>query len=289
MKETTIERVNERENSFDIHYKPEGAKRQKTRGFDFVISALPANHLKHILADSHFKTSKHKEIVDTLSSINYIDMATLNLSYLQHIDISGKCHGHVLTPSGYLQESQGVLGVLAMHKSFRQNGLYQNKKTFDFDIDVRHPFRSRINFFRHVAINGWSSRVDPPFEDAPESDKLRRDKMANFAVMLGGAHFPEACHLPDDELVRRSEEFLEKTYGITQGADYISLKKNFECIPQYNTGHIQKMHDIVQTMNTELPRFRLTGNYIDGSGIPHIVNYAKREVERVAQLSRQKA
>lgn len=45
--------------------------------------------------------------------------------------------------------------------------------------------------------------------------------------MIGGSHVPDACHLPDDELVQRSTDFLEQTYGISQEPDYISLKKNF--------------------------------------------------------------
>ena len=43
------------------------------------------------------------------------------------------------------------------------------------------------------------------------------------------------------------------------------------------------MNKFVKTMDEELPRLRVAGNFIDGSGLPHIVNYSKREVRSLKQ------
>ena len=59
-----------------------------------------------------------------------------------------------------------------------------------------------------------------------------------------------------------------------------------DAIPQYNTGHIKKMHDLVTIFDQHIPRFRLTGNYIDGSGIPHIINYAKSEAMKIKEMAK---
>ena len=74
-------------------------------------------------------------------------------------------------------------------------------------------------------------------------------------------------------------------YGISQEPDYLTLKRIKNAIPQYNSGHIEKMHELKKLMSSEYPKFRLTGNYIDGSGIPHIINYAKQEVMALRDIA----
>lgn len=80
---------------------------------------------------------------------------------------------------------------------------------------------------------------------------------------------------------------MEKVYGVNRGPDYVTIKRLPMCIPQYKPGHIEKMYNLVQTLNQNCPRFRMTGNFIDGSGIPHLFNYAKREVNALKAYTHQ--
>lgn len=74
-------------------------------------------------------------------------------------------------------------------------------------------------------------------------------------------------------------------YGISREPDYITIKKTYDAIPQYKVGHIAKMDSLKKLVEEESPHLRIIGNYIDGSGIPHIINYAKREVEAITSLA----
>ena len=210
-------------------------------------------------------------------------MVTLNFAYNQRYKIHDKWEGHVLTPSKYLAESKGVLGVLVMHNSYNQNGEYKDKVTHDFNIDETNPIRARINFLRNHYINYWALGY-PNINTCAESDKVKDWSL--YAIMIGGEHYKEWTKLSDDQLIQNAQEFMARTYGILDAPDFVTLKKAHQWIPQYTVGHIERTWKLTSLMSQELPRFRITGNYIDGSGIPHIIHYSKNQVMKIAEIAK---
>ena len=284
--ESTVSKIAETNEQYEVTYSTIQNQKKveiKEKGFDFIISSLPAFTLKDILNNSFFKTNHKNIIIQLLDSVEYTDMVTLNFAYQQKYTFPNKCEGHVLTPSQYLKESKGVLGVLAMHNSYSQNGMYKDKVTCDFNIDQINPIRARFNFLRNHYINYWSLSY-PKISTWVESDKVKNSSL--FAIMIGGEHYKECTKLSDETLIENAEEFMARTYGITDPPEFVTLKRAYNWIPQYTSGHIDRMSILLSIFEKDLPRFRITGNYIDGSGIPHIIHYSKKEVLKIAELAR---
>ena len=225
---TTIDSIKQIDQRFTVHYTSNGQK-GKISEMDFLISALPANKLSDVFKNSIFTSPKKAKIDSILGSIKYADMVTLNYAYSfedsQYDKMSSesneKWQGHVLTPSKYLKHTKGVLGVLAMHRSFHQNGEYLEKHTSDFSVDNNFYLKSRIPSLRNRYINNWA-RSYPELAQSPESDQIAN--MRWYSIMLGGQHFPDSINIQEEELFKIWDEYMEKVYGVSDQPDYVTLK-----------------------------------------------------------------
>ncbi len=107
---------------------------------------------------------------------------------------------------------------------------------------------------------------------APDDSVLLR-------VFVGGALQPELANLPDDELLRITEDELRELYGL-QGSPRVMLVARWErAMPQYHLGHVERVARI-EALTAKLPGLALAGAAYRGVGIPQCC----AEGERAAEL-----
>ncbi len=104
--------------------------------------------------------------------------------------------------------------------------------------------------------------------------------------MLGGACFPRYIGLSDDELNDRVQADLKKTMGIKAPPSFIRIYRHEKAIPQYTTGHGDRLMHLGDKLKDH-PGLFLTGNAYRGIGLNDCVAAADRCArETVSYLKR---
>ncbi|MFO7907937.1 MAG: protoporphyrinogen oxidase [Pirellulaceae bacterium] len=124
-------------------------------------------------------------------------------------------------------------------------------------------------------LSGSFSSVKYPGR-APEGKVLMR-------VFIGGALQPELLELPDDRLVQIASDELASCLGI-QGGPLKTRIARLPCsMPQYYVGHRERVTDIRQRARAAGGLF-ITGNALEGVGMPYCVHSGERTAERAAEF-----
>ena len=93
--------------------------------------------------------------------------------------------------------------------------------------------------------------------------------------MLGGACFPGYIALSDDEVNDRVRADLKKIMGIKAPPSFIKIFRHEKAIPQYTTGHGERLAHLADKLRQH-PGLFLTGNAYRGIGLNDCVASADR-------------
>ena len=109
---------------------------------------------------------------------------------------------------------------------------------------------------------------------APDDSVLLR-------VFVGGALQPELAELPDEQLLRITEDELREMYGL-QGSPGVMLVARWErAMPQYHLGHVERVARI-EALAAKLPGLALAGAAYRGVGIPQCCAEGECAAEKVS-------
>lgn len=100
----------------------------------------------------------------------------------------------------------------------------------------------------------------------------------------------------DEEIVSRSDEEiiaavlrdLNKTMNITADPEFSLITRWHDSMPQYTVGHKQRMTDIIEKMESELPGVFLAGASYKGLGVPDCIDQGEEAVQKVLDFIRAK-
>ncbi|RSD25935.1 protoporphyrinogen oxidase [Mesobacillus subterraneus] len=145
------------------------------------------------------------------------------------------------------------------------------KSAIEKDIDGTGFLISRNSDFRITACT-WTHKKWPG--TSPED-------MALLRCYVGKPDDQEAVELSDDEIVELVLKDLNKTMNITAKPIFHVVTRWRKSMPQYTVGHLQKIAEVKDRLNEELPGVYLAGGSFEGVGIPGCIDQAEAAVEKV--------
>jgi len=86
-------------------------------------------------------------------------------------------------------------------------------------------------------------------------------------AMIGGLRWPEAVDAPEDEILRRVEEGLERSVGPKERPRLLQLRRWRTAVPQPSPGHPERVR-AARAALAGLPPLALCGSYLDGVSVP---------------------
>jgi oxygen-dependent protoporphyrinogen oxidase len=117
----------------------------------------------------------------------------------------------------------------------------------------------------------WDSSIYPG--RAPQGKALLR-------AMIGGAHDPSAVHLPDDRLLQVVRDDLRQTMGLTVMPEFVRIYRHAQGIPQYTTGHLERLAGIDARLERH-PGLFVAGNSYRGVAVNACVTDAQQLADGV--------
>jgi oxygen-dependent protoporphyrinogen oxidase len=94
---------------------------------------------------------------------------------------------------------------------------------------------------------------------APEGREL-------LHCMLGGTRWPDAIHEPDDLLVKRVVDDLERGLGLTSEPAALAITRWPRAIPQPDRDHVSRIGWVRKVLR-ETPGLALAGSYVEGVSV----------------------
>ncbi|WP_406945809.1 protoporphyrinogen oxidase [Halobacillus sp. SY10] len=93
----------------------------------------------------------------------------------------------------------------------------------------------------------------------------------------------------DQEVVRKTDEEIEeivlndlnKTMNITAKPEFSIVTRWYDAMPQYTVGHKQRVNEITEQMEKDLPGVYLAGNSYRGIGLPDCIDQGEAAVQNV--------
>ena len=119
----------------------------------------------------------------------------------------------------------------------------------------------------------WTSSV---FPDRAPSNKIL------LTSYIGGALYKKIVDQPEEEINALVSKEIAETMKISDQSaiNPIHIKVNPYAIPQYNTGHLEKVKRIEELMGKDLGLF-FTGNYLRGVSINDSVHTSQNTVSKI--------
>ena len=98
---------------------------------------------------------------------------------------------------------------------------------------------------------------------------------------VGRAGEETIVDLSDDRIIKIVLDDLKKTMDITMNPDFSIISRWQNSMPQYTVGHKQRLTDILDHMNAELPGVFLAGASYGGVGLPDCIDQGEAAVQNV--------
>ncbi|WP_144554829.1 protoporphyrinogen oxidase [Bacillus sp. X1(2014)] len=98
---------------------------------------------------------------------------------------------------------------------------------------------------------------------------------------VGRAGEETIVDLSDDRIIKIVLDDLKKTMDITMNPDFSIISRWQNSMPQYTVGHKQRLTDILEDMNAELPGVFLAGASYGGVGLPDCIDQGEAAVKNV--------
>jgi oxygen-dependent protoporphyrinogen oxidase len=106
----------------------------------------------------------------------------------------------------------------------------------------------------------------------------------HLRVLAGGRRDPDAFGISDSELINRTQQELGRVLGLRPDAkpSVIHVVRHRLGFPQYETGHLDRVHEIEGTL-LRFPRVHLTGNSYYGLSVSKVVERAEQLSARILE------
>jgi len=105
-----------------------------------------------------------------------------------------------------------------------------------------------------------------------------------LTAFCGGDAHPEVMECDDAVLATNVQSILEKTCGISEEPQFVSVSRINQMIPQFNVGHGETINEIEDAIN-DIPGIYLTGGYFRGpslsSSIDHATDVVRKAIENL--------
>ncbi|WP_156431355.1 protoporphyrinogen oxidase [Bacillus sp. FJAT-29814] len=98
---------------------------------------------------------------------------------------------------------------------------------------------------------------------------------------VGRAGDETIVDLSDDQIIKIVLDDLNKTMDITMNPEFAIVSRWKNAMPQYTVGHKQRMAEILEAMNRELPGVFLAGASYGGVGVPDCIDQGEAAVKAV--------
>ncbi|RSK26339.1 protoporphyrinogen oxidase [Bacillus sp. HMF5848] len=121
----------------------------------------------------------------------------------------------------------------------------------------------------------WTNKKWP--HSAPEGKVLLR-------CYVGRAGDEMIVDLSDDEIVKIVLDDLSKIMNVNAQPLFSVVSRWKESMPQYTIGHKDRIKEIKENMQTELPGVYLAGSSYEGLGLPDCIDQGIAAVEKVEQF-----
>lgn len=148
-----------------------------------------------------------------------------------------------------------------------------DEKAIKKDLDGTGFVVSRNSDFRITACT-WTHRKWP--HSTPEGKVLLRS-------YVGGPHDMDAVNLSDDELVEIVLKDLNKTMKIKRDPLFKVVTRFNNLMPQYTVGHLERIKQIREFAEKNLPGVFFAGASFDGVGVPDCIEQGEKAVEHVME------
>ncbi|MCM3767378.1 protoporphyrinogen oxidase [Neobacillus niacini] len=107
------------------------------------------------------------------------------------------------------------------------------------------------------------------------------DGKALLRCYVGRAGDETIVDLSDDQIIKIVLDDLNKTMDITMTPEFAIVSRWKNAMPQYTVGHKQRMAEILEAMNRELPGVFLAGASYGGVGVPDCIDQGEAAVKAV--------
>ncbi|MGM7682783.1 protoporphyrinogen oxidase [Cytobacillus sp. Hm23] len=87
----------------------------------------------------------------------------------------------------------------------------------------------------------------------------------------------------DDEIIKVVLEDLNKTMNITSDPEFSIITRWKKSMPQYTVGHKERVENVKEVMEKELPGVFLAGSSFEGLGIPDCIDQGEEAVKKVLE------
>ncbi|WP_106498081.1 protoporphyrinogen oxidase [Lentibacillus sp. Marseille-P4043] len=217
------------------------------------------------------------------------DIVSLNTA-VDHIE--KKDHGyHVLLSNGEVCKADAVVMATPHYtvpKMFSQYDFFKifndipatsvanvalafDKSAIKKDIDGTGFVVSRNSDFRITACT-WTHKKWP--SSTPDGKVLLR-------CYVGRPNDQSVVDLSDEEIVDIVLNDLNKTMNITQEPEFSVISRWKNAMPQYTVGHKERIAEIRDQANEQLPGVFLTGSSYEGIGVPDCIEQGEKAVADV--------
>ncbi|GAA3408374.1 protoporphyrinogen oxidase [Paenibacillus hodogayensis] len=88
--------------------------------------------------------------------------------------------------------------------------------------------------------------------------------------------------LSDEEIVRRVRQDVAELMGIEAEPLFVEIARLNHSMPQYEVGHVERIRQLREALQTTMPGVYVTGPAFEGVGIPDSVRQAKAAAEAAA-------
>lgn len=100
------------------------------------------------------------------------------------------------------------------------------------------------------------------------------DGFVTMRVIIGGRHHPYISEKTESALIDLAHEEINRSYGLSESAVKVFVKKWDRAIPQYELNY-PSVRESIATSIALRPNICLTGNYLDGISLNDCINNAK--------------
>jgi protoporphyrinogen/coproporphyrinogen III oxidase len=99
-------------------------------------------------------------------------------------------------------------------------------------------------------------------------------------------HSQDQSHVrhDDDALIRLVKEDLKKVLGVEVRPTFIEISRHPEAMPQYTTGHLERLNELERLLPAAWPGVVLTGRSYRGVGIPDCIQQGHDAAKRMTDM-----
>lgn len=142
------------------------------------------------------------------------------------------------------------------------------------DIEGTGFVVSRNNDYRITACT-WTHKKWPG--STPEG-------MALLRCYVGKPDDQEVVDLSDEEIIDIVLKDLNKTMNISEKPMFHVVTRWKQAMPQYCVGHLERIRNVKESLNKELPGVFLAGGSFEGVGIPDCIDQSQEAAKKVLEF-----